>query len=157
MTTLVRLLSVLVLFSLPFGAIAASKAPPEDMTRYKSELAKLKDDLDAGKRYKHADDETLEQLRSLDEELLAMVEPHASFDELDDAEREQLIAAQDALKRLLDEVDQDRPICRPERKTGSNVRQVVCRSKREESMLRESSQKYLSKPRGCVGAQCGRN
>lgn len=127
-----------------------------EIARFTHELDGLHADIVAGRRFSHVDEETERELLRLNERMLELVRPIDRFADLPQPEREELLAAQASLREMLDEVDLDRPRCRVERRTGSNMRESVCSTKREEQMLRDESQRFLTHPRACVGQQCGR-
>jgi hypothetical protein len=138
------------------AAPAFAAAPAGDLARLSGQLERLHADLEKGKRFRHVDEETEAQLRELEERMRATIAPAKTFDDLGADAQAMLIADQAELSALLDRVDMDRPRCQPERRTGSNVRQVVCRTKREEDMLRDQQQLQMRKPMGCSGVNCGR-
>ena len=140
-----------------FVATVAGAAPRDaDVLKFTKELDTLHADLEAGKRFKHVDNETLAHMRELETRMHETIAPIAKFSELDETSHAALLADQEELKTVLDRVDGDRPICTAEKKTGTNRRVMVCRSKREEERMRTDASRLLAKPRPCTGVQCGR-
>lgn len=151
---LVRLLPLLFLFVVAC-ATAATRDP--DVVKFAKELDKLHADIEGdAKRFRSADNESMEQMRALETRMREAIAPIDHFSDLGDDAHAALLADQEELRTVLDRVDSERPHCVAQKKTGSNVRQMVCRSKKEEEMLRSDASRFLGKSRPCTGVQCGR-
>ena len=149
-----RLIALLFLALAPIAMAAPRDA---DVVKFAKELDKLHAQLESGdKRFHAADNETKARMIALETRMRETIAPIDRFSDLGDDAHAALLADQEELKAVLDRVDDERPVCVAQKKTGSNLRQMVCRSKKEEEMLRTDATRFLGKPRPCTGVQCGR-
>lgn len=135
-----RLLALVL--SLATTALVAGN--PDDLDALRTAQRDLQAEISAGRgAYKDMPPERRDALLKDQARLLAMIEGRASLRELDPAERsavQTLVAQVEAAQR---QAEDDRIVCRRERRTGTNVASNVCRSVGERRSDREAARTFI--------------
>lgn len=143
------LASLLVLASPLSMAKDATKLPPLDVVR--AEQQEIQAQLKAGKGiYAQMPASTRSEVLRRQAALDALLTGKSSIDELSEAERVQVADSLAWITTTVARAEDDREICRSEKKTGSNRHTRVCRTVRQMREDREEARQVTGRAPTCA-------
>ena len=141
------------------GTRSASAEPVviRDVPAFLEYQRDVRADVRKGSKYKHVDNASKAELMRAQDELFAILEGKRSIEELSDEDRLAVYNAQTKVAAVLNDAELDRPMCKREKRLGSNMAQTVCTTKREREDKAKHGQDLMRYGRNCApGAEtCG--
>ncbi len=139
------------------GAASADNAPApvviEDVAKFLDFQRDLRDDVKTSK-FKHMDESSKDKLFAAQNTVFALLKGKRSVDELNPAQQVELFNAQTLIAGIVTDAELDRPVCKREKRVGSNRATTVCTTKRQMEEHRNELQRNMRAPRNCMGAEC---
>jgi hypothetical protein len=156
--TVMRRIALLVAFlslcSTPlFAATSAQPVVIKDVPKFLNYQRDLRDDMKKDPKFKHVDNGSKEKVFAAQDTLFELLDGKSSIDQLSEAERVEAFNAQAQITAVLTDAELDRPVCKRERKIGSNRLETVCTTKRQRNEQHDAAQ-GLRHPRACAGELC---
>lgn len=152
-------LAATLLFATAVSADDAQQAQSvviRDVAKFLDYQRDLRDDVRSSK-FKHMDESSKKELFAAQDEIFRLLQGRKSIEELDHEQQVELYNAQNLVAGILTDAELDRPICKREKRVGSNMATTVCRTKREMNVHKDDIQRGLRAPRTCNWneTQCG--
>lgn len=143
-------------------ALAAAPAPAPvtipNVPKYLDHQRDLREHVQYAKKFEHVDEASKQRLYRAQDEIFALLEGHASVDELTPDELIALYNAQGVVNSVLTDAELDREVCKREKVLGSHRSSLVCMTMRERRGIRETDKTMMLAPRTCNngvgGASC---
>ena len=138
------------------GVAQADNAPApviENVATFLDQQRDIRDDLGSAK-LRHIGSSERKRLLAAQDEMFGLLQGKRSIEQLSHDEQVALYNAQHLVAGILTDAELDRPICKREKRVGSNMAQTVCRTKRQMAQHREDLDRNLRGPRNCAGADC---
>ena len=134
-------------------------SPPvviKDIAKFLDYQRDLRDDLDT-RKFDHLRAASRQQLMKAQDEVFALLEGRRSVEELSHAEQIELYNAQHLIAGIITDAELDRPICKREKRVGSNRAETVCTTKRARDEHKNEVQRNMRAPKTCDWGQgaCG--
>lgn len=149
------LLLVLTLVAAP--ALAATAAKPvviKDVPKFLNYQRDLRDDMQKDAKFKHVRSAEKQKLYSAQDELFQLLDGKTSVDQLSDDQKVAVFNAQAQITAVVTDAELDRPLCKRERRIGSNRLETVCETKRQREDARDAAQSRMRTPGACSGDLC---
>ena len=152
-------LAAMLLFATAVSADNAQQAPSvviKDVAKFLDYQRDVRDDVKSSK-FKHMDESSKEKLLAAQDEIFGLLKGRKSIDELTHEQQVELYNAQNLVAGILTDAELDRPVCKREKRVGSNMATTVCTTKRQMDEHRDDIQRGLRAPRTCNWneSQCG--
>ena len=154
-----KLRIILLAAALLFGGTAAaaggaSKAVViKDVARFLDYQRDLRDDL-GSRKFRHIRANERKQLIEAQDTIFALLQGKRSVDELDHEDQVKLYNAQGLVAAIITDAELDRPICRREKRVGTNRSETVCTTKRSLAAQKGEVERIFKGPRNCGGPDC---
>ena len=134
------------------GAAQADGVPEpvkiDNVARFLDHQRDIRDDLRSSK-FRHIGSSERKKLLAAQDEMFALLEGKRSIDELSHEEQVALYNAQHLVAGILTDAELDRPICKREKRVGSNMAQTVCTTKRQMDEHKNELNRNLRAPKTC--------
>lgn len=134
------------------GTAAADSAPTpvriDSVSRFLDQQRDLRDDLKSSK-FRHLRHDQRKRLLAAQDEMFTLLEGKRSVNELSHDEQIELYNAQHLVAGIITDAELDRPICKREKRVGSNMSQTVCTTKRQMDSHRNEVQSNMRAPKTC--------
>ena len=145
------LASVLVM---PLALMAKDAPQPEplvvkDIPAFIDYQLALREKLEANVRSFHLKDSARRDLYRAQDKMLQMLRGKNTVEDLNPYERVEVFNLQNEVASILQDAEEDRPICERTSRVGSHLAQVDCRTKHERELDRAISRQELLFPRTC--------
>ena len=152
-------LAAMLLFATAVSADNAQQAPSvviKDVEKFLDYQRDVRDDVKSSK-FKHMDESSKEKLLAAQDEIFGLLKGRKSIDELTHEQQIELYNAQNLVAGILTDAELDRPVCKREKRVGSNMATTVCTTKRQMDEHKDDIQRGLRAPRTCNWneSQCG--
>ena len=152
-------LAAMLLFATSVSADNAQQAPSvviKDVAKFLDYQRDVRDDVKSSK-FKHMDESSKEKLLAAQDEIFGLLKGKKSIDELTHEQQVELYNAQNLVAGILTDAELDRPVCKREKRVGSNMATTVCTTKRQMDEHKDDIQRGLRAPRTCNWneSQCG--
>ena len=152
-------LAAMLLFATAVSADNAQQAPSvviKDVAKFLDYQRDVRDDVKSSK-FKHMDESSKEKLLAAQDEIFGLLKGKKSIDELTHEQQVELYNAQNLVAGILTDAELDRPVCKREKRVGSNMATTVCTTKRQMDEHKDDIQRGLRAPRTCNWneSQCG--
>ena len=152
-------LAAMLLFATAVSADNAQQAPSvviKDVAKFLDYQRDVRDDVKSSK-FKHMDESSKERLLAAQDEIFGLLKGKKSIDELTHEQQVELYNAQNLVAGILTDAELDRPVCKREKRVGSNMATTVCTTKRQMDEHKDDIQRGLRAPRTCNWneSQCG--
>jgi hypothetical protein len=138
-------------FATSAAADNATQAPAiviKDVARFLDYQRDVRDDVESSK-FKHMDESSKERLFAAQDEIFGLLKGRKSIDELSHEQQIELYNAQNLVAGILTDAELDRPVCKREKRVGSNMATTVCTTKRQMGLHKDDMQRALHAPRAC--------
>lgn len=132
---------------------SASAVVIDDVPKFLDYQRDLRDDLGSPK-FRHIGNASRRKLIEAQDELFALLKGKRSIEELTREQRVAVYNAQHLIAGIVTDAELDRPICKREKRVGSNMAQTVCTTKRRQDEHYDELQRSLRAPRNCRGPDC---
>ena len=134
------------------GAAQADGAPEpvriDNVAKFLDQQRDIRDDLKSSK-FRHIGSSERKRLLAAQDEMFELLEGKRSIEELSHDEQVALYNAQHLVAGILVDAELDRPICKREKRVGSNMSQTVCTTKRQMDEHKNELQRNMRAPRNC--------
>lgn len=143
-------------FATPALADSAREATViKDLPKFLDYQRDVRADMKTSK-FKHVDNSSKTELYKAQDELFALLKGKQSVDQLSDEERIKVYNAQQTIAGVLTDAELDRPICKREKRLGSNRLMTVCETRRQRQENTSNAQHLIRAPKTCgPGEVCG--
>lgn len=94
------------------------------------------------------------RLLAAQSELLQLAEGESSFDTMPQDRRERIQGLLQEIRTSVARAEDERLVCRKEKRSGSHLAQTQCRTAAEIRLERENARKLTERPLQCVGETC---
>ena len=94
------------------------------------------------------------RLLAAQSELLQLAEGESSFETMQPERRERVEGLLQEIRASVARAEDERVICRKEKRSGSHVAQTQCRTAAQIRLERENARKLSERPMQCVGETC---
>ena len=143
-------------FATPVFADSAKEAVViKDVPKFLDYQRDVRADMKTTK-FKHVDNASKSQLFQAQDELFALLKGKQSVDQLSEEERLKVYNAQQTVAAVLTDAELDRPICKREKRLGSNRLMTVCETRRQRQDNASNAQNLMRAPKTCApGEVCG--
>jgi hypothetical protein len=140
------------------GAAAADNHPAKpvvikDVAGFLDHQRQLRDDLGT-RKFRHLGASQRRELLDAQEKVFALLEGKRSIEQLSHEQQIELYNAQHVIASIVSDAELDRPICKREKRIGSNRSETVCTTKRSLAAQRSEVDRVLKGPRNCGGPDC---
>ena len=125
----------------------------DDVPKFLDYQRDLRDDLKSPK-FRHIGNTSRRKLIEAQDELFALLQGKRSIEELTHDQKVAVYNAQHLIAGIVTDAELDRPICKREKRVGSNMAQTVCTTKRHQQEHYDELQRSLRAPRNCRGPDC---
>ena len=149
------------LAALLFSGIAladntASAVVIDNVPKFLDYQRDLRDDLKKPK-FRHIGSTSRKKLLAAQDELFDLLGGKRSVEELTQEQQIKVYNAQHLIAGIMTNAELDRPICKRERRVGSNMAQTVCTTKRQMDEHKNEVQRNMKAPKTCDWSQsaCG--
>lgn len=95
-----------------------------------------------------------ERLLAAQSELLRLAEGEPSLDAMPQERRERTTFLLQEIRAAVARAEDERLVCRKEKRSGSHLAQTQCRTAAEIRLQRENARKLTERPLQCVGETC---
>ena len=134
-------------------------SPPvviRDVGKFLDYQRDLRDDLDS-KKFDHLRATSRQQLLKAQDQIFALLAGKRSVEELSHEQQIELYNAQHLIAGIVTDAELDRPICKREKRVGSNRAETVCTTKRARDDHKNELQRNMRAPKTCDWSQgaCG--
>ena len=143
-------------FAAPALADSAKEAIViKDVNKFLDYQRDVRADMKTSK-FKHVDNSSKTELFRAQDELFALLKGKQSVDQLSEDERLKVYNAQQTIAGVLTDAELDRPICKREKRLGSNRLMTVCETRRQRQDNASNVQNLMRAPKTCApGEVCG--
>jgi hypothetical protein len=138
------------------NATQAQSVVVKDVAKFLDYQRDVRDDVRSSK-FKHMDESSKEKLLAAQDEIFRLLKGRKSIDELSHEQQIELYNAQNLVVGILTDAELDRPVCKREKRVGSNMATTVCTTRRQMGEHKDDIQRSLRAPRTCNWneSQCG--
>lgn len=144
-------LALVFALSAPFAAAASDTPPPvviKDIPKFLKHQEALRDDMEK-KKFAHVDAESKRHLFAAQDQLFNVLRGKTSIDQLNNDELVLVYNAQNEIAAILQNAEDDRPICERSERLGSHFNTTNCMSKRQREAQRQETKLRLQDPSTC--------
>lgn len=135
---------------------AASAVVIDNVPKFLDHQRDLRDELESPK-FRHIGSTNRQKLLAAQDELFVLLDGKRSVEELTHEQRIKVYNAQHLIAGIITNAELDRPICKREKRVGSNMAQTVCTTKRQKDAHYDDLQRNMKAPRNCGGPDCSAN
>lgn len=138
-------------------ALADDNAPAplviRDVAKFLDYQRDLRDDLESSK-FRHLRESKRREAFEAQDQIFALLRGKRSIEELTHEQQVELYNAQHVVAGIITNAELDRPICKREKRIGSNRSETVCTTKRSLAAQKREVDRIFKGPRNCAGPDC---
>ena len=138
-------------------ALADNNAPApvviRDVAKFLDYQRDLRDDLKSSK-FRHLRESKRQEVFEAQDQMFALLQGKRSIEELSHEQQIELYNAQHLVAGIVTNAELDRPICKREKRIGSNRAETVCTTKRKRDEHYNELQRNLRGTQNCSGPDC---
>jgi hypothetical protein len=157
---MLRALILALAFSLPIAAVANDNPPAvviKDIPKFIKHQEALRADMENSKKFAHVDAASKRQLYAAQDQMFGVLKGKSSVEQLDADELVMVYNAQNEIAAILQNAEDDRPICERAEGVGSHFHTTTCTSKRQREANRGAARDMLEQKNKVNNSHGGSN